>query len=188
VKLKVIADIRTGYPFRSRLRHDPEGSIAVVQMKDIDDSNLLHPDDLIRVSLSEVKASHLINRGDLVFRSRGRTNTVALIDADVGPAILAAPMILIRPLGIYPAYLHWFVNQESTQQHLAALAAGTSLLMISKASLSELEVAVPSLEHQQKIVECAALGRREQELMNQMAGLRKHYWEGVLMRLAKNTR
>jgi len=28
-----------GYPFRSRLEHDPAGDVAVVQMKDIDDAN-----------------------------------------------------------------------------------------------------------------------------------------------------
>jgi len=31
-----LAEVQMGYPFRSRLEHDPQGDIAVIQMKDID--------------------------------------------------------------------------------------------------------------------------------------------------------
>ena len=96
-KLGQVASIRMGYPFRSRLEHDAMGAIAVVQMKDIDDASALHVEDAVRVELADFKEHHLIRPGDLVFRSRGRTNSVALVSADIGPAILAAPMLLIRP-------------------------------------------------------------------------------------------
>ncbi|MBK7767536.1 MAG: hypothetical protein IPI44_16500 [Sulfuritalea sp.] len=77
------------------------------------------------MNLADVKEHHLIRRGDLVFRSRGRTNSVALVLADIGPAVLAAPMLLIRPGEVLPAYLLWYINLPTVQATLAAQAEGT---------------------------------------------------------------
>ena len=187
-KLGEVARIRMGYPFRSRLEHDAAGAIAVVQMKDIDDACSLRVEDAARVNLADIKEHHLIRRGDLVFRSRGRTNSVALVLADIGPAVLAAPMLLIRPMAVLPAYLLWYINLPATQATLAAQAEGTSVRMISKAALEALELPVPSRRKQQLIVDVAALAAAEQGLLEQIAQERKRLADGVLMRYAKTSR
>ncbi len=187
-KLGQVASIRMGYPFRSRLEHEATGDIVVVQMKDIDDASLLHVEDAVRVDLADVKEHHLIRQGDLVFRSRGRTNSVALVSADIGPAILAAPMLLIRPVEVLPAYLLWYINLPATQAALAAQAEGTSVRMISKAALEELEVPVPSRRKQQLIADVSELAADEQGLLEQIARERKRLADGVLLRYARNTR
>lgn len=187
-KLGLVASIRMGYPFRSRLEHDAAGGIAVVQMKDIDEACLLHVEDAVRVDLPDVKAHHLIRQGDLVFRSRGRTNSVALVSADIGPAVLAAPMLLIRPVDVLPAYLLWYINLPAIQVVLAAQSEGTSVRMISKAALEVLEMPVPSRHRQQLIVEISELATAEQGLLEQIAQERKRLADGVLMRYARNTR
>lgn len=185
MKLGDIADVRMGYPFRSRLEHDPAGDVAVIQMKDIDDANLLHTEDAIKISLPEGKGHHLIQEGDLVFRSRGRSNSVALVAADIGEAVLAAPMLLIRPRKVLPAYLHWFINLPATQANLAVLAEGTSVRMISKEALLDMDVPVPSMSRQRRIVDVARLAQREQALMAGIAAQRKRLAEGILMRYAR---
>ncbi len=187
-KLGQVASIRMGYPFRSRLEHDAMGAIAVVQMKDIDDASALHVEDAVRVELEDFKEHHLIRPGDLVFRSRGRTNSVALVSADIGPAVLAAPMLLIRPVEVSPAYLLWYINLPATQATLAAQAEGTSVRMISKAALEVLEIPVPSRGKQQLIVEVSALATAEQCLLEQIAHARKRLADGVLLRYARNAR
>ena len=188
MKLGQVASIRMGYPFRSRLEHDATGAIAVVQMKDIDDASLLRVDNAARVNLADVKEHHLIRRGDLVFRSRGRTNSVALVLADIGPAVLAAPMLLIRPGEVLPAYLLWYINLPTVQATLAAQAEGTSVRMISKAALEALELPVPSRRKQQLIVDVAALATAEQGLLEQIAQEKKRLADGVLMRYARTSR
>lgn len=187
-KLGHVASIRMGFPFRSRLEHDAAGTIAVVQMKDIDNANLLQVEDAARVDLADIKKHHLIQQGDLVFRSRGRTNSVALVSADIGPAVLAAPMLLIRPVEVLPAYLVWYINLPATQAVLAALAEGTSVRMISKAALEALEIPVPSRQKQQLIIETAELAKAEQHMMNQIAQERKRFADGILLRYARNAR
>lgn len=181
-----IAEIKMGYPFRTRLEPDPAGEIAVIQMKDIDDANLLHPEDLIRVRMQDYKESHLVQKGDLLFRSRGLTNTTALIATDVQRTVLAAPMILIRVKMdiIMPAYLQWFLNLPTTQATLAKQAEGTSVRMLSKATIDALEIPVPSLHQQKQIVELANLAAEEEHLTQELLRQRKRFVEGILLRRA----
>lgn len=187
-KLGQVASIRMGFPFRSRIEHDAAGSVAVIQMKDIDETDLLHVEDTIRVDLPDVKEHHLVKKGDLVFRSRGQTNSVALISVDVGPAVVAAPMLLIRPAEVLPEYLRWYINLPATQALLGAQSEGTSVRMISKGALEELEIPVPSRHKQALIAELAGLTTVEQQLMKRIANERRRLVDGTLLHFAKNTR
>lgn len=180
-----LAEVQMGYPFRSRLEHDPQGDVAVIQMKDIDDANLLRAEDAIRVTLPKGKTHHLLRGGDLLFRSRGRNNGAAQVLEGIGPAVLAAPMLLIRPKGVLPAYLCWYINAPATQAQLAALAEGTSVRMISAEALKALDVPLPSLAAQQDIALAAALADQEQVLLARIATLRQQVTTHLLMKSAR---
>jgi hypothetical protein len=185
MNLGEMTEIQMGYPFRSRLEHEPQGDVAVIQMKEIDDCNLLQTDDAIRVALPKVKAHHLLRPGDLLFRSRGRSNGVAQVMGGIGPAVLAAPMLLIRPQGVMPEYLCWYLNAPAAQAQLAMLAEGTSVRMISAESLKTLDVPLPSLSAQQRIVQVAALAAQEQTLAASIATLRQRMTTHFLMKFAQ---
>lgn len=180
-----MAEIQMGYPFRSRLEHDPAGDVAVVQMKDIDDTNLLHLEDATRVTLPRGKARHLLCTGDLLFRSRGRSNGVAQVLEGIGPAVLAAPMLLIRPRRVLPAYLCWYLNAPATQAQLAALARGTSVQMISAEAMKSLAVPLPPPATQKRIAELAALAEQERSLLARITAMRQHVAQHLLMKSAQ---
>lgn len=182
--LKELAEVQMGYPFRSRIEHDPQGDVAVIQMKDIDDTNLLHVEDAIRTTHAPGKAHHLLRAGDLLFRSRGCSNGAALVAEGIGPAVLAAPMLLIRPNKVLPAYLCWYINAPATQAQLATLAEGTSVRMISAEALKALPVPLPSPAAQQHIIRLAAMAEREQSLVAQIATQRQRLTTHVLMKFA----
>lgn len=184
MQLGQVTDIQMGYPFRSRLEHDPQGNVAVIQMKDIDDVNRLRAEDAIRVSLPRGKTHHLLRAGDLLFRSRGRSNGTAQVPDGVGAAVLSAPMLLIRPHGVQPGYLRWYLNAPGTQAQLAALAEGTSVRMISAENLKKLMVPLPSPDVQHRIAELAALAEHELSLRTRIAALRQHTTQHLLMKSA----
>ena len=189
VKLVDIAEVRMGYTFRSRLEPEIDGDVAVIQMKDIDDTNLLHPEGLVRIRMPELKDRHLVQEGDLMFRSRGVTNTAALVAGNLGRSVLAAPMMLIRPdtERVQAEYLLWFINQASIQKILSVQAAGTAVKMISKAALEQLEVSVPPLKTQKSIVEIGHLATLEARLATKLMERRKVLIDGALMKQAKET-
>jgi restriction endonuclease S subunit len=169
VTLGELAEVQMGYSFRSRLEHDPSGEVSVIQMKDIDSTNVVRVDQAIRVSLPEGKAHHLLRPGDLLFRSRGQSNGAAQVSDDIGEAVVAAPILRIRSRSVLPDYLCWFLNTPLAQQQLATVAAGTSVRMISAEALKDLEVPVPSAAVQRCIAEAATLADREQFLIARIA-------------------
>jgi hypothetical protein len=189
VKLVEVSEVRMGYTFRSRLEPEMDGDVAVIQMKDIDDSNLLHPEGLARIRMPELKDRHLVQEGDLMFRSRGVTNTAALVAGNLGRSVLAAPMMLIRPdtKRVQAAYLLWFINQPSIQKILSAQAAGTAVKMISKAALEQLEVSAPPLKTQKRIVEIWYLATLEAQLATKLMERRRVLIDGALMKRARET-
>ena len=185
--LSELAEIQMGYPFRSRLEHDSKGEVSVVQMKDIDAANLVHVDRAIRVSLPEGKAHHLLRPGDLLFRSRGQNNGTAQVSDGIGEAVVAAPILRIRPRSVLSEYLCWFLNSPLAQLQLASLAAGTSVRMISAEALKDLDVPVPPKTVQHRVAESAALADREQSLMVRIAAERHRLTTHYLIQHAQRT-
>ena len=188
--LSTVAEVRMGYSFRSRLETDEMGDVAVIQMKDIDDSNMLCVDGLARIQMPDLKERNLVQQGDLLFRSRGMTNSAALVGENLHRTLLAAPMLLVRPKLqiVEPAYLQWFINHSSTQALLTGQAVGTAVKMVGKGVLDELEIPLPPLDRQRQIVEVAQLALREATLLEELKRRRKALLEGILLQAAQDTR
>ncbi|NCC51216.1 MAG: restriction endonuclease subunit S [Spartobacteria bacterium] len=187
MKIKKLATVQMGYSFRTRLEVSDDGGVAVIQMKDLLDTNTVCCDELVRINMDAVKEHHLAQRGDLVFRSRGLVTTAAVLLENPGKAVVAAPLLRIRvtkPDKILPEYLNWYISQRDAQIFLTSRAKGTVQKMISKQAIEELEVALPSLEKQTTIVELAALSAREQTLLHRLADKQEQYISTVLMQFA----
>jgi len=178
-----------GHSFRSRLEHDLDGGVSVIQMKDLTDDNRLDVSDLAVVDLKNLKESHRVKAQDLAFRSRGQTNKAAIINRHFDEAVIAAPLLRIRVKieGILPEYLCWFINQPVSQRFLQSRATGTAARMIGKTAVESLKVVIPSLEKQRKIIELERLAIAEQRLMKEIAEIKNQYVEGVLMQYASGS-
>lgn len=187
IELRNIASIQSGFSFRSRLESMETGSVAVIQMKDLTDSNQVRCDELTKVDMDAPKGHHLVRPGELIFRSRGLTSTSALLVDDPGVAVLAAPLLRIRITNnsILPEYLNWYISQPPAQSYFASCAEGTALKMISKLSLESLEVFVPSIARQRLVVEMATLAAQEQRILKSLTEKRNQYISSKLLQLAQ---
>lgn len=187
IELRNIASIQSGFSFRTRLESMETGSVAVIQMKDLTSANLVCCDELVKVDMDMPKGHHLVRPGDLIFRSRGLTSSSALLVEDPGNAVLAAPLLRIRvnSKSVLPEYLNWYISQLPAQSYLASCAEGTALKMISKQSLENLEVFVPSIARQQLVVEMASLAAEEQRILKTLTEKRNQYISSKLLQLAQ---
>lgn len=187
VKVKDIALIQMGYSFRTRLESIDTGTVSVIQMKDLTDRNRVDSNALALVDMENPKVHHLVKPGDLIFRSRGLTTTSAILLDDPGMAVVAAPLLRIRVTSrkIIPEYLNWFINQKPAQNFLASQAKGTAQKMISKETLEDIEVFLPSIGRQKTIIALASLAEEEQYILGKMAEKRKQYVSITLIRLAQ---
>jgi hypothetical protein len=186
VELQQITSIQIGYSFRGRLDAVSSGAVAVIQMKDLV-NDLVSCNALVRIDEKLPKEHHLVRVGDLVFRSRGVTNTCAILLDDPREAVVAAPLFRIRVTGrqALPKYLNWYINQPPAQAYLASHAKGTAQKMISKDVLEGLEIVVPSLERQKAIITLAALAGEEQNLMKKLTEKRMQHISAKLLEMAQ---
>ena len=183
-RLADIAVVQTGFPFREKVVPDPEGTLAVIQMKDIDDSAGLQLDGCTMINYNDKRYSkHLLNVGDVVIQSRGSKFPAATIDKTI-LAIAALGLMVIHPEGISPEYLAWVLNQGRTREALRSVSQGTYVPFISRAALEALQIPVPAMEVQQKLVSIAHLRRREEQLSTQLIALKNQYIDAQVWKAA----
>ncbi len=93
-----------------------------------------------------------------------------------------------KPDVVSAEYLAWAINHPTTQRFFNSVARGTKLRMVSRASLEHLELDIPDIETQRKIVAIGALAEQEQTLSVLLAGKRKELTTKILGERAKRPR
>ena len=188
MRLVELSDIHSGYTARGRLEPLPEGGVPALQLRDVGTEGATPGPDFQRYDLGKLPDRYFVRGGEVVFRSRGEPNAAAAIrDPLPEPAVVIVPLVIVRPdrARVLPEYLAWAINQPDAQRRLGAEAQGTSLRMIPMAVLENLEIAVPDLPTQKRIVELNALARQEGKLLRQLAARREELVSAILGEAAK---
>lgn len=182
-----LAEVQIGYQSRGRINPDPKGTHQIIQIKDICDKNKLNVGDLYRVVPEREPERYLVNPGDVLFLSRGRCNMAVAIKEPLSDTIAAGTfyIVRVRNQGILPEYLAWYINQPQAQAGLRSRAQATSIPLVTKAAFESLEIAIPVLRVQRRIVELAGLVSREKALLSQLAQKQEQMISAVCLRAAK---
>ena len=165
LRLRDIATVSLGAKFSSHSETGESRSISLkaIQMKDLGADNLVRLDECMRMEVSDPKPNQFAKLGDIIFRSRGQSNTAALLNqATTGSTIIAAPLLRVRARAdkVRPEFLLWWINQPQAQAYLASRAKGTAIKSVSKQDLERLEILLPSLEQQAQIADLFILPKR----------------------------
>lgn len=188
MRLSDLSDIHSGYTARGRLDPAPEGGVLALQLRDVGTTGEMSASDFQRYHLDKLSDRYFVRGGEVVFRSRGEPNAAAAIPDPLPEAVVViVPLVIVRPdrSCILPEYLAWAINQPEAQRQLGAEAQGTSLRMIPKTVLENLQIAVPDLPTQQSIVELDALARKEGQLLRRLAARRETLLSTILGEAAK---
>lgn len=188
MRLSDLSDIHSGYTARGRLDPAPEGGVLALQLRDVGTTGEMSASDFQRYHLNKLSDRCFVRGGEVVFRSRGEPNAAAAIpDPLPEPVVVIVPLVIVRPdrSRILPEYLAWAINQPEAQRQLGAEAQGTSLRMIPKTVLENLQIALPDLPTQQSIVELDALARQEGQLLRRLAARRETLLSTILGEAAK---
>jgi Type I restriction modification DNA specificity domain len=172
VALRDIVDVRPGFPFRGKIEPEADGTLAVVQMRDVDEVAGLNLSGCARIHADEKRyGHHALQRGDVLLQARGhRLPAVELGKPIVG--IAAAGLYVLRPKsGVDPAFLAWLLNHPKMREGLLAIARGTYIPFLSKADLQNLQLPVPDHRTQERIAETARLRATERRLASRLRAL-----------------
>lgn len=159
--------IYTGFTSRVRLLPAEQGGTLTVQLGNVSLDGNVDPDGLTRVAFDDLSERYLVGWGDVVFRSRGEPNVaVALDNRFLERAVAVLPLFVLRPMPeiVLPEYLAWAINQPASQRHFDRVARVTTMRMVPLSGLETLEISVPPIETQRRIVAIDALAERERTL------------------------
>lgn len=152
----------------------PNPNALYLQQSDFDGNGELR--NTAQPTIVADNQKHLLTAGDLLLASKGNNN-ICLIVPEIGQNCVASPSFLVIRLhdksAVLPEFVAWYLNLPTTQNSLALQARGTSIMSISKATLGELEIPLPSIDRQRQYIELAKLQRQEQELYKAIAEKRK---------------
>ena len=175
VKLKEIATITAGYPFRGKIEPFEEGEIQVIRSQDMPFDGAIAAEKLVRVALppgnkSLFEKRHKLKTGDVLLLARGTPRAAYLVDLPDRPLVAAPQLFRIQPDTqlILPAYLSWQLNSERCMHHLLSQAEGSTQKSIRRPQLEALEIALPSLKIQQYILDLNEAIREEQALYQEL--------------------
>lgn len=172
MRLRDLCKIHSGFTVRGRLEEVGQAGVPAIQLRDVNPDHASLEPPFPRYDVGSSSARHLVAGGDVVFRSRGQPNTATVVSQAVTePVTVVVPLIILRPnrRKLLPEYLAWAINQPDAQRRFDAAAQGTSVRMIPMAVLEQLDIPLPDLQTQQRIVDLHALARRESRLLRELA-------------------
>ena len=183
VRLRDTCTVQIGFTARRRIRRSAHDGVLTVQLRDVPPNGTVDPARLAPLRVGRVSDRYFVRAGDVLFRSRGESNTAsALDDRFQEPAAAMSPLFILRPNGrtVLPEFLAWTINQPRAQRHFDRYARGTNIRMIPRGVLTGLEIAVPGIEFQRRVVALDALARRERTLSIGAAEKRRRLFTRLL--------
>lgn len=175
VRLGEIASIRAGSPFRERIVHAPSGTYRVVQGKDVGLDGTLVLDAMIRIADAPGRgAPDVLVADELVLQTRGFTYRAAVVPTDTPPMVAAASLTILHPNPARASaeYLTFFLNLPATQATLRQLATGSTIPNLRRAVIEQVQVPLPDLLDQQRLVALSNLVRRQADIEERLKYLR----------------
>lgn len=198
--LSDIADIRTGYTFREKVDEVEEsiGTARIAQIKDVreiaetSNSFLLDPSKLPAIDW-QGKDKALVDSGTVILPSRGsrggyfQASCVMQSSGDALPLVVTSQFLVITPKAdVLPEFLCWSLNQPAIQFLLSegAGSQGSAMAVMLKTSIgNEIQLTIPSIETQKKILRLNQLWEKEQALTQALLTNRKTMLQGMFQKL-----
>lgn len=175
MKVRDLAVVRIGSPFRERIVHEPGGAYRVVQGKDVGTDGALNLEGMARITEVPGKGPpDVLGADELVIQTRGLSYRAAVVPRHAPPMVAAGSLFILRPHPdrISPKYLVFFLNLPATQGVLRQSATGSTIPNLRRSAIEEIQVPLPSLSDQQQLVALSQLVRRQADLEERLNTLR----------------
>lgn len=177
-----VADIHSGYSFRGKVKHLPQGDLAVIQLKDLQEGYSAIGTQLTRLRSEGINDKYYLQEGDVLFISKGSNNRALVYNLDLPRATASSSFFIFRcdRTQVEPGYLAWFLNAPLTQHKLKQNLTGTYTLNLNRSVLEQLEIVLPSLEQQRKIASLDQLMQTEKRLSRELLRKRQLFVQTLL--------
>ncbi|MBD5150556.1 MAG: hypothetical protein HDT18_09410 [Oscillibacter sp.] len=154
-QISEVADVQTG-PFGSQLHKEDYVSVGtpIVTVEHLGsriftEQNLPQVSDTDKARLSK----YVLKEGDIVFSRVGSVDRCSYVDKHHDGWMFSGRCLRVRPYDVVDSlFLYYSFCLEKTKEHIRNIAVGATMPSINTKLLGEVEIAIPELETQQKIV------------------------------------
>ena len=156
----------------------------MLQIKDLRQNTAIEPETLIAVTWDTRTTAPLLQPGDITVIARGDTNKAVLYAGE--QSVVATSQFFIvtaKRSTVLPTYLCWLINLPQSQRSLER--SGSAIQAISKASLMNMQIPLPPLATQQKLIALQAVWDEEDELIARLQTNREQMLQGIYQHLIK---
>ena len=179
--LKELVYIQIGYQARGKISQDPGGLYRIIQSKDFDEKVALKKESIYQFTPERNPKKYRVQKGDVLFLSKGHKNSAFAISEPLENTIATSNYFILKITSdkLIPEYLAWYINQPPAQSFIKSHSRGTYIPIIPKVVFEYLEIFIPQLDIQQKIIHVHYLSRRELDLLKQITETRiqlVHHW------------
>ena len=128
-----------------------------------------------------INDKYLTQEGDVVVRLRS-PSTAVYIDKDDEGLLITSLLAVIRvnDSKLDARYLAYYINSFFSQRLLQREIKGTAIPMLKTKDLENLQLSLPSLKEQRKMVDYLDLAQREQQLLRSLAEEKVQLSQAVL--------
>lgn len=184
IKLPKIAEIQYGTYAKTL----DKGEVKYLHASHFDEFEKLtqFENSYIEPELKDLK--FLLKENDVILAAKGSRNFAWVYTEEYGPCIPSSAFFIIRtnPSKVNGEYLAYYLNTERIQFLIKGMVTGSGMPSISKKEFMELEITLPKLNEQLKIVEVAKLMDEEIQLTSQLLSAKKNLKKGLIEKLITN--
>ena len=183
-RLGDIAQINSGQTIRGRVENDSNGTVGVIQMKDLNSSYSGLISLPYFIAEKAVSKKQILKKGDVMFLAKGNNNKAFVFNEDY-PAVAVSLFFVVRTNKemLLPEYLMWLLNNRETQVYLKSIRSTAAIANVKKQVLEDLLIELPSMEKQKLIAKVYQLGLKEDNLLLSLQEKTRVVNEEILMKL-----
>jgi restriction endonuclease S subunit len=160
-----------------------------VRIGDISQDGTLLNAGFVRIEPNEpVNEDLFLRQGDVLFPNRGTRTTALAYRLDLPRTLAGVQFFILRPdVGrVLPEYLAWFLRTEEAARYFEGRRKGTYVKIIQRSDLAEMEMPLPPMNVQQKIVEAANLAVEERSLSERLTVRKWEFTKGMLLKASRD--
>lgn len=190
MRLKDVSIIRTGLVTARKKASAVDSEIIsykAVTLKSFNTNGSLIVDNLDTfVSKEKIKETYLTQTNDVLIRLR-EPNIAVFIDTDNSGLVIPSFVASLRvdETKVCSKFLTYYLNSTTAKRALNNFITGTAINMIKTKELEDLQIKLPSLEEQKKIVEFLDLTNKEIDLLRSLKNEKEKYYSEVFNNILK---
>jgi len=181
--LKNIANIFTGYTFRTAVNPEDEGSLLILQSKNIKDNLTITDKDLTKIYYKTTRTNSFTKNNDIIISSRGSFRSAVIKSTKRILALSSVYILRLTNNQVLPEFLSLYLNSSRGRKNLLNITTGSTIKSILINDLGSLKIPTPSLATQKELIKLYQNQKNHSNLLKEKLIINSNILEGALQQL-----